>query len=652
MKNIKKLYAGILMGITLTMPLSSFSVNAKDCSNACDNTHYENASYGARLDKGTGTDANEDSSDYILNIGSTSKMYAVAAVMQLSDQGKVELDAPVTDYIPDFKMADERYKDITVRMLMNHTSGLMGSQYNGIFLLGEKSEEYHDTFLFNLESERLKADPGAFNCYCNDGFTLLEIIVERVSGMTFTEYMEEKICKPLSLKNTGSIWSMDMDRQAPIYVNGNVKLEPEYGLAIGAGGIASTAEEVSTFGAAFFTGNNVLLSEESKKKMEKNNKAGDSAENFGLGWDEVEKEDYKKAGVTVLSKGGDTDYQHASLVVAPDEEISVAVLSSGGGSGINEQMALALMDEALKEQGINIEHSEEEKPELLSEIPDELLRYEGLYANTNLTLSISFPDKQYMRVVSVTSENDFEEQFMYTADGTFVKMSGDTASGNAIVAQPVEAYSFMEKDGQVYMMDSFGGYSLYKVSERTVADEVQSAWNARNGVTYYLVSGSASDANYTVNNHLKLCTSEDAPGFVNGYVMQDENHAIVDFVMPGTVSRDMSDLRMEEEEGKEYLCLDDYGWKCISEKDIPVFTDDVKSVETRSGEASWYKLDGVKNETLKLDIPEKASVFVYDKYMNIKYSSLMVGYGDSVPLPEYGMIVFVGETGSTISITR
>lgn len=626
-KNIRKIYARMMMGLAMTMSFGILSVNAQE--------------------------NNKDaSSDYILNIGSVSKMYATTAVMQLVEQGKVNLDDPVTEYIPDFKLADERYKDITVRMLMNHTSGLMGTQYGDSFLFGEKSEKYHDTFLKKLEGEKLKADPGAFNCYCNDGFTLLEIIVERVSGKTFTEYMEENICKPLSMENTGSIWNMDMDRQAPIYINGNVKLEPEYCTLVGAGGVVSNAEEVCTFGSAFFTGNDVLLSEESKKEMAENNKAGGSAENFGLGWDEVEKEDYKKAGVTVVSKGGDTDYQHASLVVAPDEKISVAVLSSGGGSGINEKMALALMDEALKEQGINIEHSEEEKPELISTVPEEFLKYEGLYANTNLTLSISFPDKQYMRVVSVTSENEFEEQFMYTADGTFVKMSGDVASGNAIVAQPVEAYSFDEKDGHIIMIDSYGGYSVYKVSEKNVADEVQSAWDERSGVTYYLVSGSASDVNYSQNNHIKLKTSEEAPGFVNGYVMQDENHAGVDFVMPGSISRDMSELRMEEVDGKEFLCLDELGWKCISEKNIPSFTNDLKSVDLKSGEASWFRIDGAKNETLKLDIPDNASVYVYDKYMNIKYSSKMVGYGDSVPLPEYGMIVFVGETGSTVLIGR
>ena len=642
-KKIKKLYAGMMMGLSLSMLLEGISTEARSCSIP---------EYKSVVRAESSTNVKVDPDDYILNIGSVSKMYAVTAVMQLVEQGKVDLDAPVMDYIPEFKLADARYKDITVRMLMNHTSGLMGTFYGGSFLFDEKSETYHDTFLKNLSKEQLKAAPGEFNCYCNDGFTLLEIIVERVSGLSFSDYVNDNICKPLALTDTGSVWNMDMDRQAPIYINGNVRLGHEYCQLIGAGGIISNASDVCTFGSAFFTGNDVLLSGEMKKEMAENNKTGDCAENFGLGWDEGEKADYNKVGVTVLSKGGDTDYQHASLVVAPDNEISVAVLSSGGGSGTNEKIALALMDEALLEQGISVEHQDEEKPELLGTVPDDILKYEGVYANTDMTLDISFPDKQYMRVVSVTANQDFEEQFMFTEDDSFVKMSGDVASGNAIVAQPMEEYSFKEKDGQVYLVDRYGGCALYKVADKKVNPAGQKAWDERNGVTYYLVSGTYSDISYFQNNKIKLVTSKDAPGFVNGYVMQDENHAGYDFIMPGTVSRDISNLRMEEQDGKEYLCLDDLGWRCISEKDIPEFTSEVKKVDLESGEASWYRIDGVKNETIKLEVPEEAAVYVFDKYMNVKYSGFMKGYGYSVPLPEYGMILFLGETGSTISISR
>ena len=77
--------------------------------------------------KSVSAENNAYNGEYIYCVGSVSKIYSTAAVMQLVDEGKVGLDTPITEYIPDFTMADERYKDITVRMLMDHTSGIMGS---------------------------------------------------------------------------------------------------------------------------------------------------------------------------------------------------------------------------------------------------------------------------------------------------------------------------------------------------------------------------------------------------------------------------------------------------------------------------------------------------------------------------------------------
>ena len=135
-------------------------------------------------------DNTNETNEKVICIGSVSKMFAATAVMQLAEQGKVDIDAPVTDYLPDFYMADSRYKDITVRMLMNHTSGIMGTTAGDFLLLDERDAQPHDTLLKELNSQRLKANPGDFGAYCNDGFTLLELIVENVTDMTFTEYVE------------------------------------------------------------------------------------------------------------------------------------------------------------------------------------------------------------------------------------------------------------------------------------------------------------------------------------------------------------------------------------------------------------------------------------------------------------------------------
>jgi len=63
----------------------------------------------------------------LFNMGSVSKVYVATAIMLLVDGGKVKLDAPAVTYLPEFTMLDERYKDITVRMLLNHSSGLPGT---------------------------------------------------------------------------------------------------------------------------------------------------------------------------------------------------------------------------------------------------------------------------------------------------------------------------------------------------------------------------------------------------------------------------------------------------------------------------------------------------------------------------------------------
>ena len=102
--------------------------------------------------------------DHIYGVGSVSKVYVTTAVMQLVEQGKVDLDLPVTEYIDDFTMADERYKDITVRMLMNHSSGLAGTSVKNFFLYGDNDYVATDSVLKNLKTQSLKADPGEYAC--------------------------------------------------------------------------------------------------------------------------------------------------------------------------------------------------------------------------------------------------------------------------------------------------------------------------------------------------------------------------------------------------------------------------------------------------------------------------------------------------------
>ncbi len=92
-------------------------------------------------------------------IGSTSKMMLTAAVMKLVDEGKVDLDLPVVNYISDFTMKDDRYKQITPRMLLNHSSGLLGTSSLNTFLYDDNDTYAHDSLLEHLATQNLKTDP-------------------------------------------------------------------------------------------------------------------------------------------------------------------------------------------------------------------------------------------------------------------------------------------------------------------------------------------------------------------------------------------------------------------------------------------------------------------------------------------------------------
>ena len=378
-----------------------------------------------------------ESEDLIYGIGSVSKTYTAAAIMQLVDSGKINIDAPVTDYIDDFVMADERYKDITVRMLMNHTSGISGTSAKNMFLYGDNDFLTTDNILQNLKTQKLKAAPGEYAAYCNDGFELLEIIVERVSGMSFTDYITKNIAGKIGAENiyTGKN-VFENDSLADIYPDGKNRYDTEYVLGFGTGGVYSTAVDTCEFGSTFFKGDNRLLSEKSKDEMStrwsdklpmtKYDK--EYMDQCGLGWDLVSIPMYEEAGVKTLFKGGDALQYHAALMVAPEEEISVCVTSSGGGGEYNLAMAEALANIVLEEKGIDIEEPTAPEVTVNETVPDSYKKYEGLYTLNGIPAMITFPDMRYIQV-EMLGNGTSVSYYMY-CDRGFVKVTGDVENGN------------------------------------------------------------------------------------------------------------------------------------------------------------------------------------------------------------------------------
>ncbi|WP_407944560.1 serine hydrolase domain-containing protein, partial [Paenibacillus xylanivorans] len=232
--------------------------------------------------------------DTLYGIGSVSKIIGTAAVMKLVDEGKIDLDTPVVQYITDFMMKDERYKRITPRMLLNHSSGLRGTGSTGDSLFEDSDTYAHDTLLQTLSDQTLKADPGAFSVYNNSGFTLAEILVERVSGMSFTEFFHQHFTKPLQMNHTKTPQDpLKSGELAGFYVPEHQGQIPDIFVnVIAEGGVNSTAEDMVRFSQLFTGQASGILSDKSVRAMEQEEyKRGvwpedlDDSNNYGLGWD-------------------------------------------------------------------------------------------------------------------------------------------------------------------------------------------------------------------------------------------------------------------------------------------------------------------------------------------------------------------------------
>ena len=596
-------------------------------------------------------------------LASVSKVYVTTAIMQLKDRGLINIDAPITDYIPEFTMADERYKDITVRMLMNHTSGIMGSTLRNEFLFGDNDKSKYDYLLENLKTQTLKADPGAYAAYCNDGFTLLEIIVERVSGMDFTSYIEENIADPLNLTQTGTAINADtLGTQVNIY-SGGLNYDYEYCLALGSGGMYAAASDVANFGASFWTGNDVLLSEESKDEMG-TMWTEDAYENYmdpcGLGWDFAEQIQYEQAGVHVVGKGGDVQTMHSFLLVAPDNDISVCVLTSGGTSTLAALMCQNLLDIALDEQGIVVDPIEMPDVQTVDTIPEEYRQYEGYYTMNGSLANVTIDDKLTITAYTANGRTTVKK-YMYTEDGNFVEVD---LNGN--IKPNITIIGFREENRKVYVtsenyndLPDIGttldrSYLAEKLEENNLSPEVQAVWNSYDGMGAAIFSDAYSSGGYDIP-FVQISLMEEVPGYVMAYMssgarllkIEDETHAVHFASMPSSSNRDLLDLTINPD-GTVYSSM---GQSFIPFQEIPELTKDITEISLATEQAAWYRIgENMAYDVISVDRPEDSAIYVYNKFFEIVYTTHYTGADDIINLPEDGFIVFLGESGDTITI--
>ena len=191
--------------------------------------------------------------DAYVQAGSISKAVTAWGVMKLVEQGRIELDSPVRQYIQQwqFPVSQHSWDEVTVRQLLTHTAGLP---------LGDIFERYtpqedRPSLKESLSKQViLRQQPGSSFVYSNIGYNLLELLIEEVSGMAFAEYINAEIFIPLGMDNSSFTWSEDFNSAIPYGHDAKGKAVPVHVYPEKAsGGLFASLGDIATFVSAGMT---------------------------------------------------------------------------------------------------------------------------------------------------------------------------------------------------------------------------------------------------------------------------------------------------------------------------------------------------------------------------------------------------------------
>ena len=204
--------------------------------------------------------------DSIFAIGSVTKSFTAIAVLILQQDGKLSVDDKLSKYFPDYPRADE----ITIKNLLQHTSGIKDITAVEPFKSDQAKDWTPAEVVAMLKPQPLDFDPGAKAQYSNSGSILLGLIVEKASGMSFADFLAQRITGPLGMTHTmmGSNSRIIPGRVAGYAVSSATLLNAEvasFSAPYASGGILSTSEDMAKL-AKVFRGE-ALLSRKSVAEM-------------------------------------------------------------------------------------------------------------------------------------------------------------------------------------------------------------------------------------------------------------------------------------------------------------------------------------------------------------------------------------------------
>ena len=348
----------------------------------------------------------EATTDAVFQIGSITKVWTATLVMQLVDEGLVDLDAPVRTYLPEFALADEAAAAaITVRHLLSHRSGIEGD----IFTDTGRGDDAVEKYVELLAEAAQIFEPGALFSYSNAGYVVLGRLIERLRDTSWEQALLTHLATPLGLRSVSpSPYEAILHRVAVGHVDAGDGGEPQpapfWAMARSnepAGSmLAMTAEDLAVFARAHLRAaagspasdeEQAVVSQVAANAMRTTEvrlpRVAGMGAAWGLGWEIDRDEDS-----VLFGHDGNTVGQSSFLRIAPEAGVAVVLLTNGGdGAGLFHDLVDPLLREltgaGLPEAPVP---SADAAPAAAAEssAPD-VSGYLGVYTNSTVEMEVS-----------------------------------------------------------------------------------------------------------------------------------------------------------------------------------------------------------------------------------------------------------------------
>jgi len=269
--------------------------------------------------------------DTVYRVGSVSKLFTDIAVMQLVEQGQLDLDAPVTRYLPDFRPINPFHKPITLRQLMTHRSGLVREPPVGHYFDDRNSSL--EEMVRSLNRTTLIYEPESRIKYSNAAIGVVGYILQQTQKEPFAKYLQEKLLDPMGLKRSSfepmPALTRDLAHSIMWTYHGREFEAPTFELGIApAGCMYSTATDLSRFMSILFAGgrgpNGPILKAATLEQMfTPQFDKPDAKEGFGIGFHVTEFEGRRRIGHNGAIYGFATE-----LSALPADKLGVVVIAS------------------------------------------------------------------------------------------------------------------------------------------------------------------------------------------------------------------------------------------------------------------------------------------------------------------------------------